>query len=462
VLTQKAELGMLDPGWSPVPEGWDDAGLEDAEAVRGSVRLDTDEDRALARSVAERAVTLVGNDGVLPLPADRPLRIAVVGPLADDPFAMLGCYSFPRHVGLLHPWVPIGIELPTVLGSLRTEFPNATITWDDGVSVDGTGDYEHEGISRAVAAAREADVTIAVLGDRAGLFGRGTSGEGCDAASMRLPGRQQNLLDALIDTGTPVVVTLIEGRPYAIGSAADRAAAIVASFFPGEEGGPAIAGVLSGRVNPSGRLPIGMPAGEGGQPSGYLAAPLAAKTPVSSVDPTARFPFGHGLSYTTFEWSSPAIDSERIPTDGAVRVSVEVTNAGERDGIENVQLYLHDPVASVVRPVNRLVGYASVPLPAGSGCRVSFDVHADLSSFTGRDGERVVEPGELELRFGASSGDIRFALPVTLTGDRRVVDHTRVLTAPVTLETPPAAASTTPRAPRPGARRASSPGRPRR
>ncbi|HWD62763.1 MAG TPA: glycoside hydrolase family 3 N-terminal domain-containing protein, partial [Humibacter sp.] len=437
VLLQKAEFGMLDADWSPIPDGWSEADLTNIDAVRGRIRLDSDEDRALARTVAERAVVLVRNDGVLPIAAEAGIRIAVVGPLADDMFAMLGCYSFPSHVGTLHPEVPIGIELPTVLESLRAEFPNATFTVEPGVSVDGKGEGVAEadatGIRRAVDVAQVADLVIAVLGDHAGLFGRGTSGEGCDAASMRLPGRQQDLLDALIDSGTPVVATLVEGRPYALGSAAEKAGAIVTAFFPGEEGGPAIAGVLSGRVNPSGRLPVSIPATEGGQPATYLAAALGGPTGVSNLDPTAKFPFGHGLSYTSFAWSDAHLDADTTTTSGTVKVSLLVTNTGDRAGIENVQLYLHDPVASVVRPVNRLVGYASVPLQAGASTTVTFEVSADLSAFTGRDYTRVVEPGELELRLGASSGDFRFALTVTLTGPVRVVDHTRELRSAVTI-----------------------------
>jgi len=451
VLTQKAEFGMLDADWSPLPEGWTDADLDDAEAARGRIVLDADDDRALAREVAERAIVLVRNDGILPLSTDAVSRVAVVGPLADDQFAMLGCYSFPSHVGSRHPEVPIGLDLPTLLASVRAEFPAADVTVEPGVTVDGkvpAGAMSHwgpdvergdaaesdaAGIRSAVEAARGADVVIAVLGDHAGLFGRGTSGEGCDAESMRLPGRQQELLDALIETGTPVVAVLLEGRPYALGAAADRAAAIVAGFFPGEEGGPAIAGVLSGRVNPSGRLPVSIPAHAGAMPATYLAASLAGPSPVSNIDPTARFPFGHGLSYTSFEWSDAHADADSITTSGTVNVTLRVTNTGDRAGIENVQLYLHDPVASVVRPVNRLIGYASVQLEAGASAAVSFAVSADLSAFTGRDYSRVVEPGELELRLGASSGDIRFALPVTLTGPARVVDHTRELRSAVTL-----------------------------
>jgi beta-xylosidase len=266
---------------------------------------------------------------------------------------------------------------------------------------------------------------IAMLGDRAGLFGRGTSGEGCDAANMRLPGRQQDLLERLLDTGLPVVVGLIEGRPYALGTAPERAAAIVASFFPGEEGAHAIAGVLSGRVEPSGRLPVSVPATPDGQPSTYFGGPLAHRSGTSNVDPTARFPFGHGLSYTTFEWAGPMVGRTRIATDGSVNIGLTIRNTGQRAGVDVVQLYLHDPVASVVRPVNRLVGYARVALAAGESTNVTFTVPADLSAFTGRDGNKIVEPGLLELRLGASSGDVRMKALVELTGARRLVDNTR-------------------------------------
>ncbi|HET6301085.1 glycoside hydrolase family 3 C-terminal domain-containing protein, partial [Microbacterium sp.] len=271
------------------------------------------------------------------------------------------------------------------------------------------------------------------LGDRAGLFGRGTSGEGCDAADLSLPGAQQDLLEAVIGTGTPTIATLLSGRPYALGSAVDRAAAIVAAFFAGEEGTPAIAGVLSGRVNPSGRLPVSIPADPGAQPSTYLAAPLARKTGVSNIDPSPAFAFGHGLGYSPFVWSDAAASASDLPVDGSVTVSIHVGNAGDRDGVEVVQLYLHDPVASVVRPVQRLVAYARVPLAAGERVRVSFDVPADLTSFTGVDGRRIVEPGDLVLSFGRSSSELVASRTVRVVGETRVVDHTRALHATVTV-----------------------------
>lgn len=433
VLRQKLELGLLDPDWDPLPAGFSDADLDDVEAARGRITLDPGADRELARRVAEQSVVLLRNDGALPLSDTAGRRILVVGPTAEDSLTLLGCYSFPSHVGSLHPDSPVGIEIPTVLEGIRAEFPAAEITHLQGVAIDGDDD---SGIAPAVAAAARADTVIALLGDRAGLFGRGTSGEGCDAAAMRLPGLQQQLLEALLDTGTPVVAVLVEGRPYALGTAPRRAAAIVASFFPGEEGAAAIAGVLSGRVEPCGRLPVSVPATPDGQPYTYLGAPLAQRSGTSSLDPTPCYAFGHGLSYTAFEWGALTCPRASAPTDGSLHLGLTVRNTGQRAGVEVIQLYLHDPVASVVRPVNRLIGYARVPLDAGESASVTFDVPAELSAFSGPDGRRIVEPGVLELRLGASSADIRLVAAVELTGERRFVDHTRRLHCAVKEERP--------------------------
>ncbi|MEV5986693.1 glycoside hydrolase family 3 N-terminal domain-containing protein [Streptomyces sp. NPDC052051] len=424
VLADKARLGLLDADWSPVPPALADADLDDPDALRGTVDLDTPRNRDLAREIAEQAVVLLSNDGTLPLA--RPRRIALVGPNAEAPTAVLGCYSFPLHVGVHHPRVPLGIDLPTLRDAVAREFPDAEITVARGTGVD---DGDTSGIEDAVRAAGDADVVLAVLGDRAGLFGRGTSGEGCDAGSLTLPGAQQHLLDALLDAGTPVVAVLLAGRPYALGRAVDEAAAIVQSFFPGVEGTPALAGVLSGRTNPSGRLPVSVPRGPDAQPATYLGARLAQASEVSTVDPTPAFGFGHGLSYTSFAWSDLVVEEAETGTDGAFHLAFTVRNTGERQGSEVVQLYLHDPVASVVQPVQRLIGYTRVPLAPGEARRVRVTVPADLASFTGRDGRRVVEPGALELRVAASSAAPRLTATVTLTGPERQVDHTRRLHA---------------------------------
>ncbi|WCH93705.1 glycoside hydrolase family 3 N-terminal domain-containing protein [Streptomyces moderatus] len=402
VLLQKCELGLLDEDWTPEP-------------ATSHLDLDSSGNRALARRVAEESVVLLDNpDGVLPLPPDA--RVAVVGPRAADALAMLGCYSFPSHVLTHHPEVPMGIEIPTLLEALRTELPDAKVTFAEGC---GVTDPDTAGFEEAVARASEADVCLAVLGDRAGLFGRGTSGEGCDVTDLRLPGVQAELLDALVATGVPVVLVLLTGRPYALGRWAGRLGAVVQAFFPGEEGGPAVAGALSGRVDPSGRLPVSVPRDPGGQPWTYLQPPLGLAGEVSNLDPTPQYAFGHGRSYTSFAWDDFQGTASEIPTDGTYDLSLTVRNTGTRAGADVVQLYLHDPVASVTRPDVRLIGYQRVNLEPGESRRVTFHFHTDLSSFTDRSGRRVVEPGVLELRVGASSADVRHTASLQLTGPVR-------------------------------------------
>ena len=441
VLLQKCELGLLDPDWSPTPAALGGAGLsaDMADAaptgLSGTVALDPPGNRALARRLAEQSVILLDNSsGLLPLTAagdpsaatgepsaaGRVREIAVVGPLADEPAAMLGCYSFPAHVGPQHPGTPIGVEIPSVLEALRGELPGVAITTAKGCEVTGPGEDPDE-FPRAVAAAGCADVCVAVLGDRSGLFGRGTSGEGCDAADLHLPGEQGELLEALLATGTPVVLVLMTGRPYALGRYTGRLAAVVQAFFPGEEGGPAVAGVLGGRVNPSGRLPVSMPRAEGGQPWTYLQPRLGLANSASNIDPTPLHPFGHGLSYTSFEWDDFAGGPERMPVDGEFEICLTVRNTGERAGSEVVQLYLHDPVAQTTRPWARLLGFAKVALEPGEAKRIRFTGHADLTAFTGRAGTRIVEPGDIELRLATSAAPdaVRHRTTITLTGDVR-------------------------------------------
>jgi beta-glucosidase len=423
VLTQKAELGLLDEDWRPLPEG------------AGTLRLDDEESREISLRLAREAIVLLRNtDGVLPLAPGA--RVALVGPTAGDPLTMLGCYAFPVHVGSHHADRPLGVEIPSLREAL--ERMPVSLTYEPGCAVRGD---DHSWIPAAVAAAEAADVCVLAVGDRAGMFGRGTSGEGCDAADLSLPGVQPDLVRAVLATGTPVVLVVVSGRPYAMGPETDTAAAIVQAFFPGQLGAQAIAEVLTGVVAPSGRLPVSLPRDSGGLPATYLTPPLGQLSRVSSVDPTPAFPFGHGLGYTSFAWDeagpSPA-DRAEWPVDGEVTVGVRVRNTGSRSGAEVVQLYLHDPVAQTTRPVVKLIGYARVVLEPGEAARVSFRVPADLAALVGVDGRRVVEPGEVELRLGRSSGDVVAAVPLCMVGAEREAGHGRRLRPETRVEWEPA------------------------
>lgn len=412
VLTQKAEMGLLDQDWAPDQYRADD--------------LNSDRNRAVARRMAEQSVVLLDNHaGLLPLQAPR--SITVIGPAADDSGCLFGCYSFPNHVLPHHPGLALGVDAPTVLDAIRREFPDAEVRYTPGCTISGP---DRSGIQSAVEAAEAADVTVLVVGDRSGMFGNGTSGEGCDVAALQLPGVQEELAEAVLAAAQRTVLLLISGRPYAIGRHSDAAEATVQAFFPGQEGGTAIAGVLSGRVNPSGRLPVQIPGENSGQPGTYLAPSLALKSDgVSNIDPTPAFPFGHGLSYSAFRIDDVRATASEIPTDGTVVLRATVSNVSNRAGTAVPQLYLTDPVASVTRPVRQLIGFARVDLQASESRTLQFTVSADLAGFTGRDLRRRVEPGRLILTVAQSATDRGTVAAVRLTGETRYLDHRRAMAA---------------------------------
>ncbi|MFE5036737.1 glycoside hydrolase family 3 N-terminal domain-containing protein [Streptomyces sp. NPDC056683] len=419
VLRQKVALGLLDPGWNPEPP-----------ALRaGELDLDKSVNRQLAHAVAQSSAVLLANSGGLPLPSAG--RIALVGPCADDVRTMFGCYSFPNHVLADRDDLGNGVEALSLRVALAAELPGVDWVFEQGCPI---REEDRSGVAAAVAASRAADVTVLVVGDKAGMFGIGTSGEGCDVEDLRLPGVQEELVEAVLATGRPVVLVVSSGRPYAVGRFAADAAAVVQVFLPGEEGGRAVAGLLAGAANFSGRLPVQIPTSPAGQPYTYLHPPLGDRQSwLSNLDPTPAFPFGHGLSYTTFEIDGLAADRETVPTDGRFTVSVRVRNTGAVPGAETVQLYFTDPVAQVTRPVRALLAYAKVPLEPGEERTVGFDVHTDRLAFTGLDGHRIVEPGEIVLYAGSSSLATPNELSVQLVGEQRDATVIRHHGVPVAL-----------------------------
>lgn len=418
VLTQKAELGLLDPDWKP-------------SRYQAPSGFDSERNRQIAGRVAEESVVVLDNrEGLLPL-TRSPRSIAVIGPVAGDANCLFGCYSFPNHVLPHHLDLPLGVAAPTILDAVRAEFPDALVRHEQGCAVT---EVSRDGFAGAIAAAEEAELTILVVGDRSGMFGHGTSGEGCDVPTLDLPGVQGELADVVLNTARPVILLVVSGRPYAIGRHAELAAASIQAFFPGQEGATAITGILTGRVEPTGRLPVQIPGGAASQPGTYLSPALALKSDgVSNIDPTPAYPFGHGLAYTTFAFTDVIASAEAIPTDGRVVVRATVTNTGTRRGTAVPQLYLTDPVATVTRPVRSLIGFTRIELAPGQSRIVEFAVHADLASFTGRDLARRVEPGPIKLTVAQSAADPGTAVEVTLKGEVRIVDHTRTMHVPATV-----------------------------
>ncbi|MCX4903744.1 glycoside hydrolase family 3 N-terminal domain-containing protein [Streptomyces sp. NBC_00878] len=420
VLRQKVELGLLDPDFDPRP----------AALRAGELDLDKAAGRALALAVARSSAVLLSNDGTLPLPAGG--RIALIGPCADDVRTMFGCYSFPNHVLAERDDLGNGVEAVSLRTALTEELPDVHWEFAEGCPI---RDEDRSGIPAAVVASAAADLTVLVVGDKAGMFGIGTSGEGCDVEDLRLPGVQEELVEAVLAAGKPVVLVVSSGRPYAVGRFASAAAAMAQVFLPGEEGGRAVAQLLAGKANFSGKLPVQIPNSPGGQPYTYLHPPLADRQSfLSNLDPTPAFPFGHGLSYTDFEIDLLTVDREQVPTDGEFTVRARVRNTGTVAGAETVQLYAVDPVAQVTRPVRALLGFAKVDLAPGERAMVRFDVHTDRLAFTGLEGRRIVEPGEILLHAGSSSLDTPVRDAIRLVGEERDATVVRHHGVPVTVE----------------------------
>ncbi len=399
ILKQKFRLGLFDNTY-----------VDEAKAAK------TDhlpEHRAIALEAAHEGIVLLKNEGNL-LPLRKNLSsIAVIGPNADNVRNQLGDYT--SHTVLQH--------VVTVLEGIKAKVGSTTkVTYVKGCDVIGT---ETDEIAQAAAAGRQAEAAIVVIGENEWQApGRkGTDGEGYDCATLELTGRQEELVKAVVETGTPTVAVLIAGRPLAIRWIAEHVPAIVEPWMCGQEGGNAIADVLFGDYNPSGRLPITVPRHAGQLPVYYNQKRSRAYwvehgwgRPYVDMNPLPLFPFGMGLSYTHYEYSNLRLDRTTIPTGGEVEVSVDVKNTGTRAGVEVVQLYLRDVISSVSTPNQELKGFDRVSLEPGETKTVKFRLNAEQLSLLNRHLERVVEPGMFEVRIGASSADIRLKTTFEVTG----------------------------------------------
>ncbi len=386
VLEQKLRLGLFERV------------LVDPErAVRVS---HTPESQALALRAAREGIVLLKNEGdLLPLRKDLG-SIAVIGPNADHARNQLGDYTAKSVLQ----------DVTTVLVGIRGIVSSSTrVTHVRGCEVIGD---ETDEIDEAAAAAREADVAIVVVGENEWQAPerKGTSGEGFDVATLELTGRQRELVQAIHATGTPTVVVLINGRPLAVRWIAESVPALVEAWVPGERGGQAVAEILFGEREPEGRLPITIPRHVGQLPVAYDFKPSKAYwlkqgwgRPYADLDPTPLFAFGHGLTYTTFAYSGLRLSAEAIGPGEEIEVRVDVENTGRRPGREVVQLYLRDPLASVVVPVQRLRGFEKVALAPGERKTVRFVLEPEALALLDARLRWVVEPGVFEVAVGSSS-----------------------------------------------------------
>lgn len=287
-----------------------------------------------------------------------------------------------------------------------------------------------DGFVEALDLARSSDAVVLVMGGRSRQHEASIGGELHDRASLGLPGIQDELVQAMVSAaaGKPIVLVLMDGRPVAIPALAAQTPAILEAWLPGEEGGHAVAEALFGKVNPGGKLPITFPRSVGQVPIYYGHKPSGGRSYNFNdyVDESARplFAFGHGLSYTTLEYGHLLISPSRAGADGVVTIEASVQNTGQREGDEVVQLYLHDVIGSVTRPVKELKGFRCVTLTAGQECTVTFSVAVAQMAFYDRAMQYVVEPGEVEGMVGGSSEDIRLAGRFEIAGPVTPVDRT--------------------------------------
>lgn len=429
VLTAKVRLGLFE---SPY-----------VDPAKAKVVFEDPANVDLARRAAARAVVLLTNDGVLPLRNDLE-RVAVIGPAADDRRLLQGDYHYPSHQETLLErvaeeaakqdgasaeliYLPSGkgafqpgwyyTDHVTPLEGLRGALGPATkVSYDKGCEVSGD---DKSGFASAVAAARAAEVAVVVVGGRSGLSMSSTVGEARDATDLRLTGVQEELVSEVAATGTPTVVVVMSGRAHVLADVAAKASALVVAWPLGQEGGNGLADVLTGRLSPAGRLAVSLPRATGQVPIYHSHRSGGARAmfygDYTDCDHTPLFPFGYGLSYTTFEQSALSV----VATDtlSPIRVSLKVKNTGEREGEEVVQLYVSDLVASVARPERQLAGFARVLLAPRQEAIVDFEVHPSRLAFYDEKMRFVVEPGEFRFETASSAGATRQEQVVTISGE---------------------------------------------
>lgn len=405
ILRKKFELGLFEDN---------DVNPDDVKKV-----VRSKEHVALAKRVADESIILAENkNNILPLDINKYKKIAIVGP--NGHYALMGDYS----------WVNLdgeeGIDLYE--GLVEAVGEKAIVTYTEGCDW-WSQDASH--IPEAVKAVEEADVAIVAVGLRSAYLGRGrnknTAGEGFDLSSLELPGRQHDLLEAVKATGKPMIVVLIAGKPVVMRYAQEQADAVLIQFCGGEQQGAAMADVLLGDVNPSGKLTVSFPRSTGNTPCFYNHYVTDREEPFDSPGtyeepglhyifeaPEPVWNFGHGLSYTTFEYSDIEVDNKEPKATDTVTVKVKVTNTGEREGKEVVQLYVRDIVSSVSTPVQQLKGFSKVNLQPGESKVVEIKLPMKELALWNARMEEVVEPGDFELQIGTASNNICWTTTITV------------------------------------------------
>lgn len=383
----------------------------------------------LARNAGRESIVLLKNENDL-LPLSRKLdSIAIIGPNADNKRNLLGDYAFGGH----YDEEENGNEVITLLEGVQEKVsPTTTLDFVKGCEIQGSSQRNFE---EALKAIKEKDVAIVAVGGKSGFgvfppegreqnFGQ-TTGEGNDRTTLQLPRVQQKLLREINETSTPVVAVLVNGRPLAIQWTKNHIPAIVEAWLPGESGGKAIADILFGDYNPSGKLPVTIPKNVGQCPMYYRRKTISKGRSYVFTENEPLYPFGFGLSYTSFEYRDLRIVPEKVEPSDEVKVSCKVRNNGKMKGEEIIQLYLRDEFASITRPERELKGFEKVNLEPGEEKRVGFYIPTDLLAFYDRKMELLVEPGNFRVMVGSSSTDIKLTGEFEVIGSKRKIKSDR-------------------------------------
>jgi len=432
-LQKKFELGLFENPY-----------VDEGEVLAA---FETAENRSLAYQMACKSMVLLKNDGLLPLSPDIH-RLAVIGPNADSRRCLLGDYSYTATAELLAFDPPPGsafagmnrekvqdpgVAMPTLLDGIRKAVsPETIVQFVKGCEINSADESEFDA---AVQAARQADSVILVLGNVSGLAPECTTGEFRDTTDLHLPGVQQKLALKVLETGTPVALVLVSGRPVDLSALVEPCAAVLQAWVPGEEGGQAAADILFGAVNPSGKLPLSLPRSVGQVPVFYNHKPSGMRSEIfgdyTNEPVTPLFWFGHGLSYTTFPYSNLSIQPAEVSAGGTVDISLTVENDGKVSGDEVVQLYIRDEYASLPRPVKELKGFARINLAPGESREVTFHLPVDQLAYYDEALRLMVEPGKFLVMVGSASNDIRLEGEFTVTGTEKSPVKQRVFVCPV-------------------------------
>lgn len=442
ILTEKINLGLFE---SPF--------VDDGRAVEIMNSCEGDD---ISKKITEKEVVLLKNDGILPLLGENK-KIGLVGPFADRLSTLFGGYAYPSFIEMLmcalnsdettmqgiseffaqyldfddcreklqvdtkksleenmQNYLKREYNLNTLKEEMMRNFPDSEVLYSRGISAEGNDDQK--AINEAVDSVKDCDVIFATLGEITGFGADATSGEGMNNPDLNLPGKQEDLLKALVETGKPVVLILFNGRPLSISYAAEKCAAILEVWYPGPFGGEVISKIIKGDLVPEGKLPVSFPRNSNQCPiyyghkagSGYRSVRfrLTDQNKIKNDHLAPLFHFGQGLSYTSFELSNIFVSKNRVNTVDTFEVSVEIKNTGKFEGAEVVQVYFQNSACSVVRPVLELKAYAKVKLRPNESKRIVFHFDTSTFGFTNADDHFVVEPSILRCFVGTSSIDL--------------------------------------------------------